>query len=347
MRDNPYTLIFGQEPLQVISRKAEFTKVVSEFSSVNPSQMVYMVTGLRGAGKTVFMTEISEYFENKEDWVTVELSSESDMLVSLASKLSSENTLAKIFQNAKINLSFFGFGFEVDGVAPITNIEVAITKMLESLKKNNKRLLVTIDEVVNNKSMREFASAYQIFVRHKLPIFLLMTGLYENINELQNVKNLTFLYRTPRIDLKALSIREIAGNYSKVMDLKPSDALYMAGYTNGYPFAFQVLGYFTWEHDGNYNAALQEYKNHLYDYVYDKIWSEVSEKDKLILYSIAKSDTDRIADIRNVINITTNEFNPYKKRLMKRGIINGDTYGRVTFILPFFGEYVLENVGEN
>ncbi len=343
MKDNPYTLIFGQEPNQVISRKADLMKVTNDFNKVNPTQMIYMITGLRGSGKTVFMTEITEYYEKQDNWIIVELSSESDMLESLASKLSSENSLAHIFKNAKINLSFFGFGFEVNGVAPITNIEVAVTKMLESLKKNNKKVLVTIDEVINNKSMREFASVYQILVRHKLPIYLLMTGLYENINELQNVKNLTFLYRAPRIDLKALSIRDIAVNYQNVLDIKTTDALQMAGYTKGYPFAFQVLGYFTWENDGKYISSLDEYKNYLYDYVYDKIWSEVSAKDKLILYAIAKSESDRIVDIRKVIDIDTNGFNPYKKRLKKRGLINDDTYGRITFILPFFDEYVLES----
>lgn len=29
-----------------------------------------------------------------------------------------------------------------------------------------------------------------------------MTGLYENIYEIQNEKTLTFLYRTPRIEIK-------------------------------------------------------------------------------------------------------------------------------------------------
>ncbi|MBR3317729.1 MAG: hypothetical protein IKG21_07965 [Atopobiaceae bacterium] len=34
--------------------------------------------------------------------------------------------------------------------------------------------------------MRVFAASFQVFLRQNLPVFLLMTGLYENINELQN-----------------------------------------------------------------------------------------------------------------------------------------------------------------
>ena len=72
------------------------------------------------------------------------------------------------------------------------------------MTKKKKRLLITIDEVTNTKKMRIFASAFQIFVRQDYPIFLLMTGLYENIHELQNEKSLTFLYRAPKLRLGLL-----------------------------------------------------------------------------------------------------------------------------------------------
>ena len=133
--------------------------------------------------------------------------SNTDILKSLASKLSSESTFAKIFQQEKINLSAWGLGLEVSGIAPITDIEVALEKMINSLSKKGKKVLISIDEVTNNEYMRVFASAFQILVRKNLPVFLLMTGLYENINSLQNEKNLTFLYRMPRIELKPLNTK--------------------------------------------------------------------------------------------------------------------------------------------
>ena len=35
----------------------------------------------------------------------------------------------------------------------------------------------------------------------------------------------------------------------------------MAELTKGYPFAFQVLGYLTWNHAGDYEAVIDEYNN--------------------------------------------------------------------------------------
>lgn len=100
----------------------------------------------------------------QKDWICIELNPERDLLTSLAAKLSSENELARIFQSAEINLSFFGFGLEVKSAAPITEIETALEKMLLSLKKKGKHLLISIDEVTNTPQMREFAAAFQIFL---------------------------------------------------------------------------------------------------------------------------------------------------------------------------------------
>ena len=68
---------------------------------------------------------------------------------------------------------------EIDGEPPITDIVVALRRMLEKLTKSGKRILITIDEVSLNRQMREFASQFQIFMREGLNVFLIMTGLYD------------------------------------------------------------------------------------------------------------------------------------------------------------------------
>lgn len=346
MQQNPYTISFGKEPFQLVERFAQTTDIINDFLAENPASQVYMITGVRGSGKTVFMTEVSKKIRNDKRWIVVELNPERDLLEGLASKLSSETALAKIFRNAGINLSFFGFGMEIKGAAPITDIEMALSKMLESLKKNGKRVLVTIDEAVSSETVRVFASAFQIFIRQDLPLFLLMTGLYENINRLQNEKTLTFLYRAPKIELKPLNIGMIAENYGKIFQLDRSRALEMAKLTKGYSFAFQVLGYFTWENHGGYMDSIMKLRTYLEEFVYEKIWSESSKGDRQILYGIAETESGKISEIRNLLGIETNQFNPYRKRLIKRGLINGSERGYVRFTLPFFGEFVSENYEE-
>lgn len=121
------------------------------------------------------------------------------------------------YKIGKARSIIFGFGVSIEGTQPITDAETAIIKILERLKKSGKRLLITIDEMTNSEYMKVFAGAFQIFVRQELPVFLLGTGLYENIEELQNEKSLTFLYRAPKIQLKPLNNAAIINKYKTIL----------------------------------------------------------------------------------------------------------------------------------
>lgn len=344
MNRNPYTLLFGKAPSQLISRVVQQDEVIQNFTAEEPSQQIYVITGVRGSGKTVFLTKAADDFRKMKDWIVVELNPNRDLLSSLAAKLASEDTLATIFQRSRINLSFFGIGLEVDGVTPITDIETALSKMIKSLSDRGKRILIEIDEVSNTRTMRKFAGAFQILVRQNLPVFLLATGLYENVRELQNTKNLTFLYRVPKIELGPLNLAAMATNYGETFDIDRDASLEMAQLTKGYSFAFQVLGYLTWNAGGDYQSVLGDYRQYLEEYVYEKMWSELSEKDRLVARAIAESPDGRILGIRERLGMSTNQFNPYRKRLIDKGIADGSAHGHMSFTLPLFDEFAREQI---
>ncbi len=341
---NPFTLIFGKSPLEPVERPVQTNEIIDAFTADPINQQMFVITGVRGSGKTVLMTEISQKLHENTEWIVVELNPAMDLLQGLLAKLNSNQVCANIIKSAKIDLSFFGFGVSIEGTTPLTDAETAIITILEKIKKSGKRLLITIDEVVNNDFMKVFAGSFQIFVRQDLPVFLLVTGLYENIDELQNEKNLTFLYRAPKIQLKPLNTQAITNKYKTIFKIEQEQASQMAKLTKGYPFAFQVLGYLTWNNHGDYQGVLAEYSQYLSEYVYDKIWSELSPKDRIVAQGIAETKSGKIKEIREYLHMETNEFNPYRKRLIKKGIISGDTRGYVEFTLPLFAEYVIENM---
>lgn len=340
---NPFTLTFGKSPLEPVERPVQTNEIIDTFTAEPVNQQMFLITGVRGSGKTVMMTEISRKLRTRDEWVVIELNPSVDLLQGMLSKLNSNPVCAEIIKSAKIDLSFWGFGVSIEGAAPITDAETAIIAILEKMKKNGKKLLVTIDEVTNNEFMHVFAGSFQIFVRQDLPIFLLATGLYENIDELQNEKNLTFLYRAPKIQMKPLNQQAIIKKYMNIFQIEREQADQMAELTKGYPFAFQVLGYLTWNNHGNYREVLEEYEQYLSEFVYDKIWSELSQKDRVVARGIAETDSGKIKDIREHLGMETNQFNPYRKRLIKKGILSGEMRGYVYFTLPLFEDYVLEN----
>jgi hypothetical protein len=338
---NPFSLTFGKSPLEMIPRVVQQQEITDMFSAEIINQQVYIITGLRGTGKTVLLNDIAKYYRNEDRWEVIELNSERDLLQSLASKLYDIKGVKDAFIKAKIDVSALGIGVSAEDTFQYNDIESAIAKMLEVLKDKKKRLLITIDEVVNSKNMRIFASAFQIFVRQDYPIFLLMTGLLQNITNLQDEKSLTFLYRAPKIQLGSLNISAIKEKYKQVFELEDEEALELARYTKGYPFAFQVLGYMYWNTPSVSNVML-DYKLYLYEMVYDKMWSELSKKDKKVCVAIAKSETGKIKEVREILKMTSNEFNPYNDRLKKKELILKSERGYCEFVLPFFKEYVLE-----
>ena len=206
MSTNPFTLSFGKKPLQYISRLTETNQILESFCAEIPSNQIYMITGVRGSGKTVMMTNIASELRKREGWIVVELNPTRDLLQSLAAKIYSIPELHTLFINAKLDFSAFGLGVSIENAAPVTDIENALELMLKYIQKSEKRLLISVDEVTNSEYIRIFASSFQIFLRNDYPIFLLMTGLYENIYNLQNDKVLctqinpgaTQLYRYPQ-----------------------------------------------------------------------------------------------------------------------------------------------------
>lgn len=341
--NNPFTLSFGKKPLQYISRIAQTNEIIENFMAQEPPNQIYMLTGVRGSGKTVMMTSIADEIKEDERWIVVELNPTRDLLQSLAAKLYSLPEMHPHFIQAKLDFSALGLGVSLENAVPVMDIENAIERMLTEIQKRDKRLLITIDEVVNCEYIRIFASSFQIFLRQNYPIFLLTTGLYENIYNLQNEDSLTFLYRAPKIVLEPLNYTAVRKKYMDIFGLNMEKAEEMTGLTGGYPFAFQVLGYLLWENMNikTIQEILPEYDQYLEEYVYGKIWSELSELDRKILVEMAVNREKKVKKIRDGMGLKSEQFAVYRERLKRKGVLDTSKYGEVSFILPRFAEFVM------
>ena len=65
---------------------------------------------------------------------------------------------------ARLDFSAFGLGVTIENAAPVTDVEDMVAKMLDQIRKQGMRLLITIDEVVYSEQMKVFVSAFQIFM---------------------------------------------------------------------------------------------------------------------------------------------------------------------------------------
>lgn len=71
MPKNPFTIIFGIEPDSMIPRNKEYMQIVNDFESPSPVSYAYVITGVRGCGKTVLMNSIQNYFATQKNWIVL------------------------------------------------------------------------------------------------------------------------------------------------------------------------------------------------------------------------------------------------------------------------------------
>ena len=294
--NNPFELTFGLKPSNYISRLKQSEEIISNFKSSTGNKL-FIITVVRGTGKTVMLSHISKYFESEKNWIVIELIPEC------------------YFTNWSI---------------------------IRKNKKSGKEVLIAVDEVSNNDYVKTFTQAFQLLIRKEYPIHLLMTGLYQNIYELQNDKDLTFLYRAPKISLEPLNIAAITNSYRELLNITKDEALLLAKETKGYAYAYQVLGYLVFErNDSKLDDNLYaKYDQYLEEYVYEKMYSELSSNDKRILKAFTSDGTNNVGDLLEKSNMKKNVFSVYRDRLIKRGIIETPEYGKLSLKLPRFYEFL-------
>jgi len=175
--------------------------------------------------------------------------------------------------------------------------------------------------------------------------YLLMTGLYENINAIQNNPKLTFLLRSPKISLEPLGLSQIARQYEKTLNLSMEEARYLSKITKGYAFAFQALGMLYWDEAAknkkiNRDSILRELEILLDEYVYQKIWDGLSEQDQRILRCLPEDGAIKTGEICEQVELSTQSFSKYRERLINKGLIQSAAHGNVELTLPRFAQVI-------
>ena len=340
-KNNPFNITFGEEPENYIPRISEINQIENSFDSITPESKVFVLTGPRGSGKTVLLSQIKHKYDQKENWIVVDLNPYGNMIEQLCAGIHEKGKIKHLFLRAEFNFSFKGIGFSIQGDNPVSNVETLLDKMLSYLKTRKIRVLVTIDDIIKNENVQYFIHAYQSCIREKYDLFLLVTALYENISDIENDKGLTFLARAPKIYLEKLSQLSIVNSYIRILGVNKETAINLSKITMGYAYGFQLLGNLLYRNEMNLDQELLDtYDSTLEGNVYSFIWKTLSKKDKEILYVIAEGNT-KVEDIMQNANISNSTLQVYKNRLHKAGLIDIHTRGQITLSLPRFKEYLL------
>ena len=338
---NPYTLNFGRIPNEYIGRDIIINEIVDTVNSEMVDSQAFKLVGIRGTGKTVTLTAIERELEADKKWIIVNLRYNADIIRDLISNLYSEIPFVTKFVDANLNLSAFGIGLEISQKSPVSSLDVALKLLMEEIKRKKMRVLITIDEVQKTESLIDFVQEFQILIRKDLPIYLVMAGLYEDIEDIENTDGLTFLLRAEKYEMKPLNTDVIRESYKETLKLSKDAANELAMLTKGYAFAYQVIGYYMWESGKKEinDLILSKVDAALREKIYEKIWSDLRPMDKWFLSFIVKKDNMPVSELLEMTKKNHNEWSSPRKRLIEKGVID-DTRGMAIIKLPRFKEYV-------
>lgn len=341
-KGNPYTLGFGRIPNEYISRDVLISDIIEALNNDMVDDQAFKLTGIRGTGKTVTLTAIERELRQEKEWIIVNLRFNADLLVDLVGILYSEVPFLTKFIDSNLNLTAFGIGVNISQKSPVASISVALRKLLKEIKKQKKKLLITIDEVQKTQPLLDFIQEFQILIREDYPIYFIAAGLYEDIEAIENEEGMTFFLRAAKYEMKPLNLNIIKESYKATLKLSDETATKLARLTKGYAFAFQVFGAFMWESGGKEitDLMLAKVDDALSEKVYSKIWSELAPADKWFLSFIIKKDSMPVSELLELTKKKHSDWSRPRKRLAEKGVIDKTLRGEVKIILPRFKEFV-------
>ena len=355
---NPFNPNFGRMPQLFLDRDQIVQDYVTEINEgFDTPVQTTVIYGVRGAGKTALLTDICNQLQ-QNDWLVINLIGNDDILASLVSQLYHAVTppLQRAFNHLQgMQIVHIGVSFTQETTGTTAEYQTLLMTMLRKIADHHMRVMLVIDEVKSTQSMRTFASLYQLLIRENLPVALIMTGLPENISELQNNSVLTFLLRSHRIELQPLNptvmIQSFAQKFKEGKRQVNMTVLNsITALTRGYAYAFQLIGYLIWKHtqpgdvidEQLIEELLPEYQLGLSRNAYTKIYQDLSEHDRLFIRAMAAEPTAKVKmkQIQERTHKPANYLSNYRQRLLASQIIRSAGYGYVAFTLPQFKEFV-------
>ena len=242
------------------------------------------------------------------------------MLERICSLLYEKGKIKRNFLKPEFNFSFQGITLSLKRDVPISSSFALLIKMLDILKKKKKKVLFVIDEIDNSRELKYFISVYHQLIKSKYPFYLLMTGFYENVSKVKNDLSIGFLYRGEKIYLNPLPLNEIGFNYAKHLNITKEEALHLTKFTKGYAYAYQILGNILYKRNKKEidNDVVFEFDRILAENAYDKIYSELSYKEKLIVKSFDTNEKIETKEILTKTQIDIKKFSVYRDCLIKK-----------------------------
>lgn len=371
---NPFKPTAGKMPPLLIGRQSiidDFEEALANGAGA-PGRLM-LVTGQRGYGKTVMLTEFGRIAQ-KAGWDVVSDTASSGLVDRLIEALADQGSHVKsatlgpsvsVGGAASVKLGEIQFG-------PSSESALTLRRAIEErLKKKpaGSGILFTIDEAqaASLDELTAIATAVQHVIRdedmrdvpdsRKKGIAFVFAALPSIVDEVVNDHVLTFLRRSLRRDLGDVCIPDVRDAYTQVVresgvGIDEGAALQAAEASRGYPYMIQLVGYYMWQaarargakqvqpidvSQGQESAVLA-----FEDAVCAPAYRGLKDPQRKFLQAMAQDypAPSKVVDIAARIGKSQSWASKYRRSLVDEHVIEPVGRGEVAYAIPHFGEYM-------
>ena len=370
---NPFKPTAGKMPPILIGRQSiiDDFKEGLENGAGAPGRLM-LITGQRGYGKTVMLTELGRVAKDAGWEVISETASEgmcdrlASALVRPGMKLRGVNVQPSIGVSGILNASLGGASFSVDQVAltlrevvnqrlakmprgkgiVFTSDEAQAASMAEMVA-----LATTIQHVIRDEDMRDVSDS------DKHGVAFVFAALPSLMDELLHERVLTFLRRSVQHDLGLVAYPDVRSAYIEVvreggLAIDSEVAELAAEASDGYPYMIQLVGYYMWraaEVRGSKEIeeadVIQGKKDALVlfdDAVCAPLFDGLTAAQKLFVKAVAKEAPQpaKVSEIADRAHRSASWVSKYRASLIKERVVESAGYGLVRLSASHLAEYV-------
>lgn len=330
-------------------------EIINNLRNEESSKYVYKITGLRGSGKSVEYSKIIRTLKEDSNWLVYPLSASGEVLSTLISKISMEKFIdsKSVTTSVSSTTSVGGNAFVVSGNESFNiqrtimdnehmhSDEALLTEMIKAANEKKYKVLVGIDDIAKTKDTVRLLSIIGSMLLEGLQIYLVVTGLSENIEDFSSEKNLSFFKRADSKEIKALNKFDIVYMYEKLLGVDSKKAKMLEELSMGYAYAYQVIGslYFGKKENESLEDLMPEFDRILFRDSYELIWQSLTNTEKDIVRCIYKTKDGKAEDIKSLMENPAN-YPMYRNRLINKHVVDGDNRGYLTINLPHFDKFI-------
>lgn len=360
---NPFKPTAGAEPPVLAGRKKvidDFTDGLTEGPGA-PGRLM-RISGPRGSGKTVLLTELGDIAKDK-GWVVVDETAGKGLVDRITERLARQLPEA----NASMDIDL-GFVKAHAGVSSGTGGADIRTVLDEAAGRIGKKgVLVTVDEVqdADKGEMAAISQAVQHLIREKKDVAFVFAGLTMGVADFINGEAMTFLRRAKAEQLKSIPDDDVAEAFEKTfgdsgMPIAGNALSDAVAATGGYAYMVQLVGYNVWKvarrHFGESPAVTTEDVREgaemaMGDYVEAVIEPALSRLSKRAMsYLVEMSGSDGPSStgcVAKSLGVPAQSLSSVRASLIAKQVIEPtEARGYVDFAIPWMRKYVGDHAVE-